>query len=276
MRRPYNGTYSITRPYGVYDPAYSNYPGSVHPGTDYGTPENTPLVAAISGTVTTYARGNQATGRGNEVVITNGSTQVKYCHLNRIDVANGSQVTEGQQVGLCGWTGYVLPKSPAGSHLHFETLVNGVYKNPETMYTNNSAPSAGGNGVAIIQDAPNWYARLNKLHQQVRGRELGQATFKKFVGMDTLKVMEIFSDDKEADQVQAAQAWALANRTAVEKQLADLKVALQNEKNKPPQVVIKEVEKIVEKEVIKEVPVGEEEAVRGFFSKLMDLVFRKG
>jgi len=138
MRRPYNGSYPVTRPYGVYDPAYSNYPGSVHPGTDYGTPENHPMIAAISGTVTVYARGNTATGRGNEVVITNGSTQVKYCHLNRIDVATGSKVTEGQQVGLCGWTGYVLPKSPAGSHLHFETLINGVYKNPETQYNSTS------------------------------------------------------------------------------------------------------------------------------------------
>ena len=62
---------------------------------------------------------------------------------------------------------------------------------------------------------------------------------------------------------------------SLRKQLADVQKALQNEKNKPPQTVIKEVEKIVEKEVIKEVPVGEEEAVRGFFGRLLDLVFKK-
>lgn len=134
MRRPYNGRARVTRPYGVVDAVYANYPGSKHPGTDYGLAENYPLVAAISGKVTTYPRGNTKTGRGNEAVITNGSTQVKYCHLNQIDVANGSVVTEGQQVGLTGWTGYVLPKSPEGSHLHFEVLKNGSYVDPETQY----------------------------------------------------------------------------------------------------------------------------------------------
>jgi hypothetical protein len=62
---------------------------------------------------------------------------------------------------------------------------------------------------------------------------------------------------------------------SLEAQLVAVKKALANEKNKPPQTVIKEVEKIVEKEVIKEVPVGEEEAVRGFFGRLLDLVFKK-
>jgi hypothetical protein len=61
----------------------------------------------------------------------------------------------------------------------------------------------------------------------------------------------------------------------LKKQLADVKKALANEKNKPPQTVIKEVERIVEKEVIKEVPVGEEQAVRGFFDKLLNLIFKK-
>lgn len=134
MRRPYNGSAKVTRAYGVVDAVYANYPSSKHPGTDYGIVENYPLVAAISGKVTTYPRGNTKTGRGNEIVITNGSTQVKYCHLNQIDVANGSVVTEGQQIGLTGWTGYVLPKSPEGSHLHFEVLKDGSYVDPETQY----------------------------------------------------------------------------------------------------------------------------------------------
>ncbi len=62
------------------------------------------------------------------------------------------------------------------------------------------------------------------------------------------------------------------------KQLADVKAALLNEQKKPPKEVVKIVEKIVDRpiEVIKEVKVGEEEAVRGFFGKLLDLVFKKG
>lgn len=134
MRRPYNGTATVTRPYGVVDPAYSNYPGSKHPGTDYGLGYRRQQVAAISGTVTVYARGSSNVGRGNEVVITNGNTQVKYCHLDSISVANGQQVQEGTVVGLTGFTGYVIPKSQAGSHQHFEVLINGSYVDPETQY----------------------------------------------------------------------------------------------------------------------------------------------
>lgn len=123
--------YPVTRAFGIVDPAYSNYPNSAHPGTDYATGFNTPLPAKMSGTVKVYARGNTATGRGNEVVITNGDTQIKYCHLNNINVADGQTVTEGGTIGWSGYTGYVVPKSQAGSHLHFEVLINGVYTDPE-------------------------------------------------------------------------------------------------------------------------------------------------
>lgn len=123
--------YPVTRPFGVYDPAYSNYPGSKHPGCDYGTGNDTPLTAKMSGKVTVYNRGNTATGRGNEVVITDGDTQIKYCHLNSVNVVTGQSVTKGSVIGKSGWTGYVIPKSPDGAHLHFEVLINGVYTDPE-------------------------------------------------------------------------------------------------------------------------------------------------
>lgn len=138
MRRPYNGTYSITRPFGVYDAAYANYPGSRHPGCDYGLPYRTPLIAAISGTAQVIDRGTAKTGRGREVVITNGSTQVKYCHMDSFSISNG-QVAEGQVIGHSGFTGYVMDSAGnigtiGGTHLHFETLINGVYQNPENQY----------------------------------------------------------------------------------------------------------------------------------------------
>jgi len=127
MIYPFVGNFPVTRPFGIYDPVYSNYPDSRHPGTDYAVPFQHPYVAAQSGTVKVYARGNTTTGRGNEVCIVNGSEEVRYCHLDEIYVKDGQRVEQGQQVGTCGWTGFVLPKSPAGAHLHFELLVSGVY-----------------------------------------------------------------------------------------------------------------------------------------------------
>ncbi len=95
---------------------------------------------------------------------------------------------------------------------------------------------------------------------------------------------------KTADQVVGERySWAVKNNRdyrsamqkanrdigALSKQLSDVKAALANEKSKPPMQVVKEVEKIVEKEVYVDRPVGEEEAVRGFFGRLLDMVFKK-
>ncbi len=50
-----------------------------------------------------------------------------YTHLNRVDVAVGDQVGEGEQIGLSGVTGCVDPgRLP---HLHFE-LLRVVNENP--------------------------------------------------------------------------------------------------------------------------------------------------
>lgn len=128
---PFKTPYPVTRKFGIVDPAYANYPNSAHPGVDYGAPENTPTIAVMSGIVKVYARGNTATGRGNEVRIIGQGIEVRYCHLNEIHVTDGQTIQAGQVIGLVGWTGYVLPKSPKGSHLHFEVLINGVYVDPE-------------------------------------------------------------------------------------------------------------------------------------------------
>jgi murein DD-endopeptidase MepM/ murein hydrolase activator NlpD len=121
MRRSFTGNYPVTREFGIKDPAYANYPGSLHPGTDYGLPANTPLEAGMSGIVTIYDRDpNIKTGRGKEVKIELANFTRKDCHLNRILVTNGQFVKEGQPIGLSGSTGY-----STGPHLHSELLVNG-------------------------------------------------------------------------------------------------------------------------------------------------------
>lgn len=61
--------------------------------------------------------------------------------------------------------------------------------------------TTGGN-MAVIGSGENWYGRLSKLHEQVRGRPLGRDVFNAFVGKDLLTYVEAVSDDKEADAVQ--------------------------------------------------------------------------
>lgn len=150
------------------DPAYANYPGSLHPGTDFGLPANTPLVAGMSGTVTIYDRNpNIHVGRGKEVQILNGNKQRRTCHMNRIDVSDGQVVTEGQPIGVSGYTGYVVDVvdgreqvgTPGGAHLHDELLINGQYVNLEdNLNQEDDMPNEGDaeNFIRIERGDPNY------------------------------------------------------------------------------------------------------------------------
>lgn len=69
-----------------------------------------------------------------------------------------------------------------------------------------------GSGQMIIQNAENWYARCNRTHWQIRGRELSRSTFAGFVGKDFLTFVEVCSDDPEANMVQQ---WQEVGKTAV-------------------------------------------------------------
>jgi hypothetical protein len=72
--------------------------------------------------------------------------------------------------------------------------------------------SEKGSGQMIVQDADNWYNRLNKTHQLIYGRDLSRANFKGFVGKDFLTFVEFISDSPEADTVQH---WQTVGKTAV-------------------------------------------------------------
>lgn len=68
-------------------------------------------------------------GYGNYVVIQHGDGfTTKYCHMkyNSIKVGVGDIVSEGQEIGYMGDTGYTF-----GAHLHLEVLKNGNRVNPK-------------------------------------------------------------------------------------------------------------------------------------------------
>jgi murein DD-endopeptidase MepM/ murein hydrolase activator NlpD len=99
-----------------------------HMGTDYAAPIGTPVHAAGDGRVSFEGvRG----GYGNAIVLAHGGgTSTLYGHMSRFarDVHVGSHVQQGETIGYVGMTGLAT-----GPHLHYEYLIDGVHKNPQTV-----------------------------------------------------------------------------------------------------------------------------------------------
>ncbi len=81
--------------------------------------------AATSGTVV-FAGGNACCSYGLYVVVVSpGGIETLYAHLSSISVSEGESVSQGEQVGIIGSTGY-----STGTHLHFEVIDNGTRVDP--------------------------------------------------------------------------------------------------------------------------------------------------
>ncbi len=83
------------------------------------------IAAATSGTVI-FAGGNACCSYGLYVVVMSpGGIETLYGHLSSINVSQGQTVSQGDELGIIGNTGY-----STGTHLHFEVIDNGTRENP--------------------------------------------------------------------------------------------------------------------------------------------------
>lgn len=102
--------------------------GRTHKGTDIMTARNTPLVACVSGTITSTNSANTGLG-GVTLHLKKGNTTYYYAHLSSLKsgIRKGAHVEAGEVVGYAGNTGNA---SGGAVHLHFEIRPNGVAINP--------------------------------------------------------------------------------------------------------------------------------------------------
>ncbi len=98
-----------------------------HNGIDYAASTGTSVRAIGNGTVI-YAGWKGGYGKTVEIRHRNGMV-TRYGHLNAIasGIRNGAQVKISKTIGTVGMTGLAT-----GPHLHFETLINGVHKDPRS------------------------------------------------------------------------------------------------------------------------------------------------
>jgi murein DD-endopeptidase MepM/ murein hydrolase activator NlpD len=106
-----------------------------HMGTDYAAPTGTPVHAAGDGHVS-FA--GQRGGYGNALIIAHSnSVSTLYGHLSRFaaHLRVGAHVQQGDVIGYVGMTGLAT-----GPHLHYEYLMNGVHKDPQTVHLPGAEP----------------------------------------------------------------------------------------------------------------------------------------
>ncbi|MEE4119332.1 MAG: M23 family metallopeptidase [Paracoccaceae bacterium] len=97
--------------------------GRLHAGTDFAGAHGTPIYATADGVVT---HAGWLSGYGRLVKIQHEfGIETRYAHMSRIRVSEGERVVKGQRIGDMGNTG-----RSTGTHLHYETRVNGEPINP--------------------------------------------------------------------------------------------------------------------------------------------------
>ncbi|ABD68477.1 peptidase M23B [Rhodoferax ferrireducens T118] len=101
-----------------------------HQGVDYGAPTGTAVRSVGDGVVDFAGVQN---GYGNVIILQHRNNyKTVYAHLSRINVRKGESVSQSQNIGAVGATGWAT-----GPHLHFEYRINGVYTDPQNIAREN-------------------------------------------------------------------------------------------------------------------------------------------
>jgi murein DD-endopeptidase MepM/ murein hydrolase activator NlpD len=114
VARPYQGTFRISSPFGVYEKVRN---GRIHTGIDFAMPEGTPLFACFSGEAL-FRTKEDGNGAGNRIHIFDYKRGIKASYFHMKDFVmdiKTKAVVEGELLGWSGNTGH-----SSGPHLHFE------------------------------------------------------------------------------------------------------------------------------------------------------------
>ena len=127
---PAGKTYQVTQSWQS-DGSHKNSSPINRYAVDFGMPINSSVVSVEPGKVVGIKSDGSNLPRGcsqlyaknaNHVIIDHGNNRSSlYLHLNRVDVSVGQSISQGQQIGLSGDTGWTCGSSANGTgpHLHF-------------------------------------------------------------------------------------------------------------------------------------------------------------
>ena len=141
----------------------------IHPGVDIPVPVGTKVVSPMNGVVKIANMNyNPLCGGTIEIDYQNGFTS-RFCHMSRVDVKEGDNVTQGQVVGLSGGEpGTPGAGNTTGPHLHFTLKKDGTNVDP-LQYVNTPAPQS--QAGSEVQDVQSVAARLGSSPSEMSWEE---------------------------------------------------------------------------------------------------------
>lgn len=98
-----------------------------HSGIDFEVKNGTPIQAVVDGRIASVSL-HRAYGKVVRLVRAD-KVEIWFCHLSKVDVVPGQQVTQGQVLGLSGQTGNVT-----GPHLHVEVRIKRLPTDPGVFF----------------------------------------------------------------------------------------------------------------------------------------------
>lgn len=111
----------VSSGFGSRESKYQNVIGE-HKGIDLAADSGTHIKSAMTGTVTQVSTEGDY---GNHIRITKDNVTTLYAHCQDIFVAEGQEISEGQEIATVGSTG-----NSTGPHLHFEIRIDNHPINP--------------------------------------------------------------------------------------------------------------------------------------------------
>lgn len=166
-----SGSYSTGTPFGQKGDAWAS---GYHTGQDFPAPMGTPIAAVMGGEVSFAGWGGED-AYGNFTKLYHGkdpqgrTVETWYAHQSAQRVKAGEGVDGGEHIGNVGYSGNVIPKSPAGSHLHLEYRLDGQAMDPMILLGKSGVHLTTGGGGGAFDPQEFLHRRWPKLEKAAAG-----------------------------------------------------------------------------------------------------------